>query len=207
MSPTTPRSFHGCRRAPSPAFLRIAPALLVLALAVPGGAVLGAESAPAPAVASEAAAPHGEVTTIYIVRHAEKVDGSASSGLTPNGQARAEELARILQDEALDAVYSTPFRRTLDTAAPAAAGAGVDVREYDPRDSAALAERVLSEPGHRVLVVGHSNTLDDLAAAFGAEGLSDLDESEYDHLFVVHRWADGGAHLDRLRFGPPDDGR
>ena len=192
------------RTSTSPCLL---PTLLVVALllAVPAAAGGGDERSTDPDTTRAASSPTAAaVTTVYVVRHAEKMDASADPELTDAGRARASELARVLADDAVDAVYTTPFLRTRETARPVAEAAGVELTEYDPRDSAALAEAVLARhAGGRVVVVGHSNTVDDLAAAFGAAGLSDLDESEYDHLFVVHRWEDGTAHLDRLRYGAP----
>lgn len=140
-----------------------------------------------------------EMTTIYIVRHAEKTKDADDPPLTGAGRARAEELAFVLGDEEIAAVFTTPFRRTRQTGAPVAAAAGLTAKEY--REAEEVASTILGDyVGKRVVVVGHSNTVDDLAAAFGATGLSDLAETEYDHLFVVHHSA-SGAHLDRLRYG------
>ena len=54
--------------------------------------------------------------------------------------------------------------------------------------------------GARVLVVAHSNTVDDIAAALGVAGVAELDEQQFDRLFVIHRFATL-AHIDRLRYG------
>jgi len=49
------------------------------------------------------------LTTIFLVRHAEKAQDSTSDPpLTPGGKARAQELAYILKYVPLDAGYSTP---------------------------------------------------------------------------------------------------
>ena len=140
-----------------------------------------------------------EITTVYIVRHAEKADNSANPPLSAVGQARAEELAHVLGDEGIDAVFVTKFTRTQQTGAPVAARAGVTPERYSGTQSvvdAILADHI----GDRVLVVGHSNTVDDIAAGLGAAGLSDLTDEQYDRLFVVHRFGTV-AHLDRLRYG------
>ena len=142
-----------------------------------------------------------EVTTVFITRHAEKVDSSADPPLSAAGQARADELARVLTDEGIDAVFVTEFIRTQQTGAALAAGAGVTPQQYSASDAQGVADTIIANHGgDRVLVVGHSTTVDDIAAALGAAGLSDLGEDHFDRLFVVHRFA-GVAHLDQLRFG------
>jgi phosphohistidine phosphatase SixA len=142
-----------------------------------------------------------QVTTVYLVRHAEKADNSADPPLSGDGEIRAEELARVLGDEGIDAVLVTNFIRTQQTGAPLAAAAGVTAQQYPASDTQGVADLILANhAGGRILVVGHSNTVDDIAAALGAAGLSDLDEDQFDRLFVVHRFG-SVAHLDRLRYG------
>lgn len=61
------------------------------------------------------------VTTVILVRHAEKVqDGSANPDLTKAGELRAIELAYMLRAEAIAGVFSTDYTRTIKTAAPTA---------------------------------------------------------------------------------------
>ncbi len=142
-----------------------------------------------------------QVTTVYIVRHAEKVDNSADPQLSAAGQERAKELAHVLGDEGIDAVFVTDFIRTRHTGAPVEKAAGVTARLYPANKTQKLIDMILADHvGKRILVVGHSNTVDDIAAGLGATGLSDLADDQYDRLFVVHRFADT-AHLDRLRYG------
>lgn len=142
-----------------------------------------------------------EVTTLYIVRHAEKVENGADPPLSAAGQARADELARVLADQQIDAVFVTNFLRTQQTGAPLAAAAGVTPQQYQASDTQGVVNTIITNhPGERVLVVGHSNTVDDIAAGFGVSGLADLPEARFDRLFVVHRFADI-AVLDQLRYG------
>ncbi|MBX3726711.1 MAG: histidine phosphatase family protein [Xanthomonadales bacterium] len=141
-------------------------------------------------------------TTVYLVRHAEKADGDDPT-LSPSGQTRAITLAHVLADAGLSAVFVTDTRRSRDTAAPVAAATGLAATRYDARDAQALAATVRADhAGQAVLVVGHSNTLDDLAAAFGAHGLADLDESQYDRLYVVQAGSND-VRLLQLRYGTP----
>src|SRR5688572_14427585 len=70
-----------------------------------------------------------EVTTVILVRHAEKAGPSGDVPLSEPGLARANELARVLQGVKIDAIYSTPFERTRKTVAPIAEKLGVKVEE------------------------------------------------------------------------------
>jgi broad specificity phosphatase PhoE len=63
------------------------------------------------------------VTTIYLARHAEsdwnaenRFQGHSDRPLTERGRAQAEVLADELADKPLDAVFSSPLRRALETA-------------------------------------------------------------------------------------------
>jgi broad specificity phosphatase PhoE len=142
-----------------------------------------------------------EITTVYIIRHAEKADSSANPPLSAAGQARADELAHVLSDEGIDAVFVTNFTRTQQTGAPVAAAAGVTPKQYQASETQSVVDTILADHiGDRVLVVGHSNTVDDIASGLGATDLSDLGEDQFDRLFVVHRFANV-AHLDQLRYG------
>lgn len=69
---------------------------------------------------------------LLLIRHAEPVriveaDGPADPPLRDRGLVQAEELARHLAQERIDAIWSSPLRRARQTAAPLAAGHGLDV--------------------------------------------------------------------------------
>jgi len=140
-------------------------------------------------------------TTIYLARHAEKATGSADPPLSVAGQARAQALAHVLRDEGIDAIFVTSFQRTQQTAAPLAAAAGITPIIYDAGSPDQAVDAILADHlGQRILVIGHSNTLDDLAAGLGAAGVPELGEQSFDRLFVIHRFG-AAPHLDRLRYG------
>jgi 2,3-bisphosphoglycerate-dependent phosphoglycerate mutase len=74
------------------------------------------------------------MTTLYVARHGQsewnnqgRVTGQLDPGLSATGIEQSEGLARCLQGEALDAIYSSALRRTLATAAPTAATTGLPV--------------------------------------------------------------------------------
>ena len=153
-------------------------------------------------------------TTMIFVRHAERAGPSADDpGLTPAGQRRAAELARQLVDAdvvaGVDAIYSTPFRRTKETAQPIAEALDLPVNIYDPSDDneAVVDKMVKDHKGKIILVVGHSNTLPTLIAALGAsKKVPAIAEMEYDNIYIISIPWFGKTKTIRLRFGDPYTG-
>lgn len=141
-------------------------------------------------------------TTVYIVRHAEKATGGGDVQLAdPQGFNRAKALAHVLGDAGIVAIFVSTAIRTQQTGAPLAADLGITVQPCEVCSAQGIADKILTNHiGSRVLVVGHSNTVDDIAAALGAPGLSDLAEGQFDRLFVVHRHGTA-VHIDQLRYG------
>lgn len=132
--------------------------------------------------------------TIYIVRHAEKQLSGNDPELLLVGQVRAKKLAQILQNEDIKHVFSTDYKRTRLTASPTAEQAGLTIQSYDPSNQDALAEQLRSLEGN-ILVVGHSNTVSQLANYFVGEGekYADLQDVEYDFIYVVTLEKNGAA--------------
>lgn len=162
------------------------------------------------ACASPVSAPDAPRPTVFLlVRHAEKQGGS-DPGLTAEGQNRALALADALADADIDLIVSSQFRRALDTAAPLAERLGmeVEIHALDRNDaagsSAAIAlELAATHAGQTLLMVGHSNTIPHIASALTGVPMEDLDERDYDNLFVVIREGDSRQLL-RTRFGATD---
>jgi phosphohistidine phosphatase SixA len=147
----------------------------------------------------------GSITTIFMVRHAEKSDdGSEDPPLTPAGAARADGLAYILKHIKLDAIYSTPYLRTKQTALPTAKEKDLELKLYEPGEEGFLKKILQTFPGGAVLIVGHSDTIPKLANELaGRSDFSDLGEAIYDNLFVACVPAKGKAVILRMRFGAP----
>lgn len=141
-------------------------------------------------------------TTLFLVRHAEKADQTDASLLTDRGKARAEKLADMLRDANVQAVYSTAYVRTRETARPLAERRSLTVQTYNAKD-AGFAETLLkAHAGQRVLVVGHSNTIPKLVNALAGTSLPNLTDTEYDALFVVTVPKTGPPTVLTLRFNP-----
>lgn len=123
---------------------------------------------------------------IYIVRHAEQVQGTEDPNLTPAGQQRARSLAAFLRDVELTGVYSSQANRTRQTAAPTAEAMGKSVRQIPREDTAALVRSMQTEhPTGRVLVVAHSETIPQILSALGHRTPVKIEKGEYDNAFLV----------------------
>lgn len=149
-------------------------------------------------------------TTVIFVRHAEKAGTPAENpGLAPAGERRVAELTRQLVDAdvvaGIDAVYSTPFRRTRQTAQPLAEALDIPITTYDPDDNEAVLEEILANhKGEIILVVGHSNTIPGLIADLGAsKNVPPIAENEYDNIYLVSIPWFGKTKTIRLRYGEP----
>ncbi|HZV69966.1 MAG TPA: histidine phosphatase family protein [Saprospiraceae bacterium] len=79
-------------------------------------------------------------TTFILVRNAETTGAGSNPVLSAAGQARAQELNRILSKVDLDAVYSTDFNRTRQTAEPVATTNSLSTLIYDPFATVFLGE-------------------------------------------------------------------
>ncbi len=128
--------------------------------------------------------------TYYVVRHAEKAiqaqNMSSDVPLTTLGSQRALTLKDLLQRKKISAVYSTNTIRTMSTAKPTADYFHVTIQQYGPKPDSSfiLALKLLKK---NALIVGHSNTVDDIVN--GLTGTTtvaaDLQDNEYDNLFVI----------------------
>jgi len=147
---------------------------------------------------------HGNlITTVVLVRHAEKTDDGRDPLLSPEGKQRAVLLARVLGEQRVAAIFATPFHRTRDTAAPIAELAGLEVIEIEPNESHAadLAARIAKQHmGETVVVVGHSNTVPAIIEALGVAEPPTIDHDGYDDLFVVIIGGDE-SRLIHLKYG------
>jgi len=136
-------------------------------------------------------------STIFIVRHAEKVDGSLDPNLSVPGQKRAKRLANVLKDAGISKIFVTEFKRTQQTAAPLATTLNLTPNIIPAQNSPLLITRLRASSGN-VLVVGHSNTIPQVIAGLGITTPIQIGENDYDNLFVLVRR--GTPHLIRLHY-------
>ena len=126
----------------------------------------------------------------YIVRHAEKATAEANMSsdvpLTEKGKERAEALKEMLKKKKIAYVYTTNTIRTKSTAQPVADYFHLASEIYGPRPDSAFIS-LLKSKRKNTLIVGHSNTVDDIVNLLAGEVrvTADLNDNEYDNLFVV----------------------
>lgn len=129
--------------------------------------------------------------TYYIVRHAEKASGDSASmtstdpPLSAEGKKRATDLKKYLNKKGINAIFSTNTRRTRSTAEPLRKAKHIEVQSYGPRPDAAFINQLKQLKGN-TLIVGHSNTVDDIVNGLcDQQLLNDLPDAAYDNLFIV----------------------
>jgi len=131
--------------------------------------------------------------TYYIVRHAEKVQATNASmmatsdnpPLTGVGKERAKALSQLLKDKHIGFIFSTNTLRTISTAKPLSEATGIKILTYSKPGKSFI--DTLKALHKNTLVVGHSNTVDDIVNALSeTENIhGDLEDTQYDNLYVV----------------------
>jgi broad specificity phosphatase PhoE len=143
-----------------------------------------------------------EPKTIYLVRHAEKQLIGDDPELSVAGNARAVKLGQILEDKEIVHVFSTDFIRTKATVQPLlTAQPHLELEIYNAREHDNLVKELRQRKGNAV-VVGHSNTIHHVANYFveGKEKYPELEDIEYNFIFVVNLDKDGSSSVERKTF-------
>ena len=138
-----------------------------------------------------------------MVRHAEKIDDSVDPDLSQAGYERAEKLSEIFSNVEFDAVYSTDFKRTKDTAHPIAQANDLMIQEYDHQSPDTEVRRWMDDhSGETILISGHSNSTPTFAnAVLGEERFKEkFDESDYGNILIVSVSQSGAKKLLHLRY-------
>jgi len=146
--------------------------------------------------------PLAPAATIILVRHADRNAGMTPDVLlSPLGEERARELARVLKDANIRAIFTTEVRRTQQTAEPTAKEFHLEPVIIAAADVDALAARLKALPDDEtVLVVGHSNTVPALVERLGGS-VPAMADGEYDRLVAVTTSRNGKPAILTLRFG------
>jgi broad specificity phosphatase PhoE len=129
-----------------------------------------------------------ETTTYYLIRHAEK-DRTDTTNRNPNlnkeGLKRAKNWATHFKNIDLDAVYSTNYKRTQQTAKPTAESKNLDILNYNP---AKMYNSIFQQntKGKTILIVGHSNTIPVFAnIILGEKKYENMDDYNNASLYIV----------------------
>ncbi|MBL7810313.1 MAG: histidine phosphatase family protein [Saprospiraceae bacterium] len=156
---------------------------------------------------STEAIPHWGDTTwtiVFCVRHAEKAkDDPKDPQLTPEGEARAERLGRILAGATLDSVYASPYKRTQLTAEPVQRrGNTAPVVTYKPdKQDLWFPELLESSKGKKMLVVGHQNTIPQLLNLLtGKMDYDNIPDQDFGRMYLVATQGVGITVVKELRY-------
>jgi len=126
--------------------------------------------------------------TFLLLRHAEKMTEIKDPPLTKTGHKRAKCMAEWLAKQPfandIKHIYSSNYRRTLETAAPIALRLGVSIRLYDARKLGDLATEISSNKNSAV-VVGHSNTTPAIAGFLSEQNIPKMEETDYNSFWQV----------------------
>ena len=152
--------------------------------------------------------------TVFLIRHAEKEDEPRQDPpLKKEGVARSQELARLLANAGIKAIYTSQFARTKLTAEPLATKLGLTVaaislksnpanpRQIAEESTTEVVNKILAGPGENVLVVGHSNSIPDVIKMLGGDVVPTIDERKFNDLFIVTVYAKGKAKVTHIKYG------
>lgn len=145
------------------------------------------------------------ITKVWVVRHAEKLTDdpkNSNPDLSEIGIIRANDLKNYLSKKKIDFIYSTPFKRTEETAVPLAKQKNIKTQSYNPKEQQTLVSEIKALKGnHGVLIVGHSNTVLEIVRGFGVSVKpKDLSDDDYDFIFEI-TIKNGKAKLKVKHFG------
>lgn len=144
------------------------------------------------------------ITKIFIVRHAEKEAGK-DPDLTPAGHARAGELMRTLQNEGVQKIYVSQYKRTQQTADSMRMQLKINTVQY-MADTVCdnLVNTIMENAdfGKTILIIAHSNTIPQIIRKFGVTDYpyGDIPDNEFDNLFVI-TYKKEKAKLKKMKYG------
>ena len=144
------------------------------------------------------------VTTVILVRHAEKnlEPNNQDPDLSPEGFARAQEIARVFSGTGINSIYATQYKRTQQTVKPLSDHISVPVTVLDSSKPDELVQQIqTSLRGQIVFVAGHNNTVPAIVSTLSGESYPNIPESEYDNLFIVTIYRFGKAKVLKLKYG------
>ena len=148
-------------------------------------------------------------STIIVVRHAEVLaNGSSDPGLSPRGNVRAQELARVLGDvdvvAGIDAIYVAPNRASRDTSAPIAKLNQAPVLTIeDPAAVEDIVRGILQRyKGKIVLLVTDAEYMQPVIAEMqGSKKLPSVGQGDEENIYVVSIPWFGKVKTLRIKYG------
>jgi broad specificity phosphatase PhoE len=146
------------------------------------------------------------MTTVLLVRHAERDDGSLSG----DGLERATELVHAARKAGVTAIYTTDTERTRQTVQPLADALALDPLIYEnstpEQIDTFVAQLRKDHAGEVVLVVSHNPTVPLIIDALGGDaGDCSIGTAydEYDDLCLVTIHGSDAVEVVNLQYGEP----
>ena len=132
--------------------------------------------------------PENDCSTFYLIRHAEKVRTNKSDrdpALNEKGIIRALNWKEYFIDKDISKIYSTNYKRTIETVKPLQEAMGLATILYSP-SSIDYKDFISSNKGEIVLVVGHSNTIPNFVNELINEQVyTQIDDLNNSNLYIV----------------------
>ena len=132
--------------------------------------------------------PENDCSTFYLIRHAEKVRINKTDkdpALNEKGMIRALNWRDFFIDKDISKIYSTNYKRTLETVKPIEVAMCLTAILYSP-SSIDYKSFISSNKGEIVLVVGHSNTIPDFVnELINDQVYSQIDDLNNSNLYIV----------------------
>ena len=141
--------------------------------------------------------PENDCSTFYLIRHAEKVRTNKSDRNPPlneKGIIRALNWKEYFIDKDISKIYSTNYKRTLETVKPIQEAIGLTAILYSP-SSINYKDFISSNEGEVVLVVGHSNTVPNFVnELINDQVYTQIDDMNNSNLYIVNMCDSNVSH-------------
>ncbi len=141
--------------------------------------------------------PSEQCSTFYLIRHAEKVRTDKSDKdpkLNEYGMLRAIKWQEYFSDKNISKIYSTNYKRTLETVKPIQESSDIIPIIYSPSDID-YKNFIMSNKTEVVLIVGHSNTIPNFVNGLISENVySQIDDLNNSNLYVVNICESSTSH-------------
>ena len=139
-------------------------------------------------------------TVYYFIRHAEKDRSNAENKnpeLSQQGKIRALNWLYFFREIPLDKIYSTNYKRTIQTVEQIAEEKNIAISYYSPENIDAEIFKNQNK-NMSILVVGHSNTTPALVnLIIGQNKFEKMDDNDNSSMFVVRELA-GEITVERI---------
>lgn len=129
-----------------------------------------------------------KLTTFILIRHAEKdmTQSTNDPDLSAEGKKRAERLAALLNEGEVNAIYSTPYKRTRQTVELLAKAKGLSINDYQVNKEEEIDRMIASHAGGTIVVSGHSNTIPWFAnKLLGYDKYRPWEDGDYDNVLLI----------------------